>query len=121
MPDSACPKCVVVQNVSFSMSGLCHGQKCQIPHVWNVSWSKTSDLACLDLMIPNLSFSMSGMCSGQKHLQNIQNVLWWSNPLVCPWIPCMGMAFTKLLKSSGEEVEEEEVEEEEEEEEEEGK
>jgi hypothetical protein len=35
MSDSAWLECVLVKNISFSIPGLCHGQKRPFKYVWN--------------------------------------------------------------------------------------
>jgi hypothetical protein len=64
---SACLDYVMFKIVSFSMSGLCHGQNCPFQHCWNVSWSKPLVSAWLDyFMVKIVSFSMTVMCHGQN-------------------------------------------------------
>jgi hypothetical protein len=103
----------VVKNVSFSMAGICMGQKRQFQHGWNLLWSKSSVSAwlqyvlfknvnyimtgvcsgqnrlfqhCLNVEVTNASFSIAGMCGGQKcQFQNGWN-MYWSKTSVSSWL-----------------------------------
>jgi hypothetical protein len=65
---------VMVKIVSFSMANMCHGQNRQFQHVWNMSWSKLSVSACLELMVKIVSFRMAGL----RHCQNVQFLHGWT-------------------------------------------
>jgi hypothetical protein len=78
MSVSAWLEYVVVKIVSFSMSGMCCGHKCQFQVAWNMSWANTSVSACPEcdqtsvsacliyVLDKNVHFSMAGMCRCQK-------------------------------------------------------
>jgi flagellar biosynthesis/type III secretory pathway M-ring protein FliF/YscJ len=57
----------MVQNVSFNMTGMCHGPNGQIQHVWNGSWSKLLVLAWLEcVMVKIISFSIARICHSKN-------------------------------------------------------
>ena len=87
---SAWLECVEAENVSFSMSRMCRGRKCQFQHAWNVSWSKTAVSAWLKCVeAENVSFSMSRMCRGRNcQFQHGWNVS-LSKTSVSAWLECV--------------------------------
>jgi hypothetical protein len=62
---SACLKCVDVNIISFSMSGMCCCQKRLFQHSGKMLLSKLLVSACLEcVVVKNVSLSMVGICCG---------------------------------------------------------